>query len=154
MNPASRPRLLRSLPPEGRDWMMQHSRQAHFSTGERIFEEGRSADRFWIIRSGSVGLDMHVPGRQAATMDTLHQDDLLGWSWLFSPYEWHLGAIALTPVSALEFDAGPVRSLCGQDPLFGSALNHCVAEIIAGRLQAARKRLLDLYGPQGVGRQT
>ena len=31
--------------------------------GERIFAEGGAADRFWLIESGSVALDMRVPGR-------------------------------------------------------------------------------------------
>ncbi|WP_254665887.1 Crp/Fnr family transcriptional regulator [Streptomyces sp. WMMB 322] len=151
MTTASRPRLLDALPSPGYDRMMEHSREVHFPRGTRIFEEGSSADRFWIIRSGTVLLDMHVPGRHAATLETLHSQDLIGWSWLFPPYTWHLGAGAVTAVGALEFDARPVRELCDEDPPFGKALNHCVAEIIGGRLQAARKRLLDLYGPQGSG---
>lgn len=131
--------------------MMEHSRDVHFRKGTRIFEEGRPADRFWIIRSGSVVLDMHVPGRQAARLETLHSEDLLGWSWLFPPYTWHLGAGAVSAVGALEFDARAVRALSDEDPAFGRALNRAVAEIIGRRLQSARKRLLDLYGPQGSG---
>lgn len=55
------------------------------------------------------------------------------------------------PVRALEFDARAVRALCDEGPELGSALNHCVADIIAQRLNATRRRLLDLYGPQGGG---
>ena len=35
--------------------------------------------------------------------------------------------------------------------VLGRALYHQAAGIIARRLHAARKRLLDLYGPQGSG---
>ncbi|MGH3309993.1 MAG: cyclic nucleotide-binding domain-containing protein [Streptomyces sp.] len=151
MTTTASPRLIAALPAAGRDRMMRLSQERSFPRGTRIFEEGDRADRFWIIRTGSVTLDLHVPGRQGATVDTLGPHDLLGWSWLFPPHIWHLGASAFSPVTALEFDANAVRDLCEEEPEFGQALTRCVAEIIARRLHAARTRLLDLYGPQGSG---
>lgn len=151
MTTSTHPRLINALPPEGRDRLMRLAGQVQFPGGTRIFEEGRPADRFWLIRSGSVTLDLHVPGRRPATVETLGPDELLGWSWLFPPHIWHLGASALAPVRALEFDAREVRALCEADPVLGRELYQQVAGIIARRLHAARTRLLDLYGPQGSG---
>jgi hypothetical protein len=65
-----------------------------FPAGARIFEEGSKADRFWIIRTGMVTLDVHIPGRRAATVDALGPGQLLGWSWLVPPHTWQLGAEA------------------------------------------------------------
>ncbi|WP_434599964.1 cyclic nucleotide-binding domain-containing protein [Streptomyces sp. A5-4] len=135
--------LLKALPPEGRERLMTLKRQSAFATGVRIFEEDQRAKKFWIIQTGTVDLDLHVPGRHAAVVETLGPGDLLGWSWLFAPHTWHLGARAATPVHALEFDAEQVRALCERDPVFGQALTRCVAEAIAHRLQSARPRLLD-----------
>jgi CRP-like cAMP-binding protein len=143
--------LLGALPTQDRERLMELAKEVSFPAGARIFEEGGKADRFWIIRTGSVTLDLHVPGRRAAAVETLGPGDLLGWSWLFPPYSWHLGAEALSPVRALEFDATVVRSLCEADPVMGRAIARRVAEIVAHRLQAARVRLLDLYGPYGSG---
>jgi CRP-like cAMP-binding protein len=143
--------LLGVLPPEGRERLMELAHEVSFPVGARIFEEGQKADRFWIIRTGSVTLDLHVPGRRAAAVETLGPGDLLGWSWLFPPYSWHLGAEALSPVRAVEFDATVVRALCEADPVFGRAISRRIAEIIGHRLQSARTRLLDLYGPHGSG---
>ncbi|WP_127356256.1 Crp/Fnr family transcriptional regulator [Actinacidiphila soli] len=143
--------LLGVLPPEGRERLMELAREVSFPAGTRIFEEGRKADCFWIIHTGSVTLDLHVPGRRAAAVETLGPGDLLGWSWLFPPYAWHLGAEAQSPVRAMEFDATVVRALCEADPVFGRAISRRIAEIVAHRLQGARTRLLDLYGPHGSG---
>lgn len=143
--------LLGALRPETRERLLETARDVSFAAGQRIFNEGQRADRFWVLRTGSVSLDLHVPGRQAAVVETLHSGDLLGWSWLFRPYQWHLGAQALSPVRALEFDATVVRELCEADLLAGKAITHRLAEIIGHRLQAARTRLLDLYGPYGSG---
>ncbi|NLU75707.1 cyclic nucleotide-binding domain-containing protein [Streptomyces sp. HNM0575] len=149
MTTTARPQLINALPPERRALLMRLATQVQFPGGSRIFEEGRRADRFWVVRSGSVTLDLHVPGRRAATVETLGTDDLLGWSWMFPPYVWQLGATATSPVRALEFDAGEVRDLCEEDPVLGRILYQQVAWIIARRLHASRTRLLDLYGPQG-----
>ncbi|WP_199850589.1 Crp/Fnr family transcriptional regulator [Streptomyces sp. CMB-StM0423] len=143
--------LLGALQPGTRERLLETARSVAFDAGQRIFDEGQRADRFWILHTGSVTLDVHVPGRRAATVETLGSGDLLGWSWLFPPYQWHLGAQALSPVRALEFDARVVRALCEADPVTGRAVARRVAEIIGHRLQSARTRLLDLYGPHGSG---
>ena len=143
------PPLLNVLPPEARDRLMELAQETAFPAGARIFEEGARADRFWIILNGAVELDLHVPGRRAAVVERLGSGDLLGWSWLFPPRSWHLGAEAAGPVRALEFDAVKVRAMCDEDREFGQALTLRIAEVIAHRLHSARGRLLDLYGPSG-----
>ncbi|MEU9044637.1 MULTISPECIES: cyclic nucleotide-binding domain-containing protein [unclassified Kitasatospora] len=143
--------FLGALTPAHRDRLLAFAHEASFPGGTRIFEEGGTADRFWIVRSGLVALDVHVPGRRAAVVETLGQGELLGWSWLFEPYRWHLGAQCRDDVTAYEFDAELVRVVYDEDPAFGLALTHCVAQVIARRLKATRTRLLDLYGPPGSG---
>ncbi|MET4643283.1 cyclic nucleotide-binding domain-containing protein [Streptomyces sp. NPDC058232] len=145
--------LLDALPPEGRARLLdQAARVVSLPVGTRIFEEGRKADHFWIIRSGQVELDLHVPGRRAVVIETLGRDELLGWSWLFPPRIWHLGAAAIYPVEAVEFDAAAVCALCDEDAELGRALYRYVAETVAARLRGTRTRLLALYGPQSGNR--
>lgn len=127
------------------------SHSVKFPAGSRILNEGRSADRFWVIRAGRVALDLHVPGRPAAVVDTLGPGDLLGWSWLLPPHRGHFGARAETEVTADEFDAATVRVLCEEDPLLGREVAMAVATVVASRLTSARTRLLDLYAPFGSG---
>lgn len=131
--------------------LMALSCEVSFPPGQRIFEEGQKADRFWIIRSGAVQLDLRVPGRRPAVIETLGHGDLLGWAWIFPPHSWHLGAEALSTVRAWEFDAEAVRDLCHEDPALGRDLVLACAEVIGDRLRCARTRLLDLYGPHGSG---
>ncbi|MFE0630604.1 Crp/Fnr family transcriptional regulator [Streptomyces sp. NPDC058864] len=149
MTTATTTGLLDALPPQARERLRQLGHQVSFPAGARIFEEGQRADRFWVIHTGSVSLELHVPGRQAAVVETLRHGDLLGWSWLLPPYSWHLSAQAQSPVRAVEYDATIVRALCEADPVFGRAVSRRVAEIVAHRLQHTRTRLLDLYGPAG-----
>jgi CRP-like cAMP-binding protein len=145
------PSMLRVLPVEHRNRLMRVAREVSFAQGTRLFEEGSPADRFWIIRTGTVELDMRVPGRRPAVIETLRHNELVGWSWLFTPHHWHLGAEAAGPVRAYEFDATAVRLMCREDPAMGSAVARWVGDVLAHRLHSARVRLLDLYAPYGSG---
>ncbi|UQW99821.1 cyclic nucleotide-binding domain-containing protein [Streptomyces sp. RerS4] len=144
-------RFAAAMPADCRSRLMELAREVNFAEGTRLFREGGHADRFWIVRSGTVALDVHVPGRRAAVIESLGAGELVGCSWLFKPPTWRLGAEAMTPVRAYEFDAAGVRTLMDADPRFGSALGQWVAQVLAHRLQAARVRLLDLYAPYGSG---
>jgi CRP-like cAMP-binding protein len=140
-----------ALPAEYRERLIRLAREVSFEAGARLFEEGRRADRFWIVRTGTVALDLHVPGRHPAVIESLGHGELVGWSWHFPPYTWHLGAEAMSPVRAWEFDAETVRAMCAEDPEFGRAIAVWVGRVVAQRLHASRIRLLDLYAPYGSG---
>ncbi|AWN30546.1 MULTISPECIES: cyclic nucleotide-binding domain-containing protein [unclassified Streptomyces] len=139
--------LLSVLPADGRERLMQFAHEVSFPAGDRIFEERGLADRFWIIRTGSVNLDVQVAGGRPAVVDMLGHGDLVGWSWLVPPYTWRMGAEASTPVRAYEFDATAVRALCEVDPALGLAVTRRVLDVVARRLQATRLRLVDMCGP-------
>jgi CRP-like cAMP-binding protein len=142
MRPTSATTLFAALPAPARERLAHLAQDVFFQAGTRIFEEGGAADRFWVIRTGSVVLDVPVPGRPSAAVEVLRPGDLLGCSWLFPPYTWHLGAEAQSDVRAQQFDATVVRALTRADPEFGEALARRVAEVIAHRMQSARIRLL------------
>ncbi|GHE38434.1 cyclic nucleotide-binding domain-containing protein [Streptomyces griseoaurantiacus] len=143
--------LSRAMTKEHRERLLRIAHEVAFPSGARLFEEGQPADRFWIIRTGTVVLDLRVPGRGAADVDSLGHGELLGWSWHFPPYRWHLGAEALSPVRAWQFDADTVRAACARDPEFGRAVATWVGQVVAHRLRISRIRLLDLYAPHGSG---
>ncbi|MFF7335283.1 cyclic nucleotide-binding domain-containing protein [Streptomyces sp. NPDC008150] len=145
------PSMLRALPAKHRERLVRVAREVSFPQGTRLFEEGRHADRFWVVRTGTVQLDMRVPGRRAAVVETLGHNELVGWSWLFAPHRWHMGAEATSPVRAYEFDATAVAALCRDDPELGLDVARWVGEVLAHRLRSARSRLLDLYAPYGSG---
>lgn len=116
--------------------------------GERLFREGTPARGCWLIHDGCVALDLTVPGRGQVVVQTLGAGDVLGWSWLIPPYEWHFGAVATRATAATQLDTAQLRRLADEDPHFGYALALTLFQACAQRLQATRARLLDLYrGP-------
>ncbi|AKJ15104.1 hypothetical protein ABB07_35110 [Streptomyces incarnatus] len=138
-------KLLTALPQAQRERLMELAKEVSFPEDTRIFEAAGTADRFWVIRSGAVHLDQQVTSRQRVTVATLGAGDMLGWSWLFPPYQWDFGAVAFTDVRAYEFDGPSVLALCVEDPLLGLSLVRTVAEILAHRLETTRGKLMDQY---------
>ncbi|MFF5302770.1 cyclic nucleotide-binding domain-containing protein [Streptomyces sp. NPDC013161] len=138
-------KLLTALPQAQRERLMEVAQEVSFAEDSRIFEAGGTADRFWVVRSGAVSLDQRVTPQQRVTVATLGAGDLLGWSWLFPPYEWDFGAEAFSAVRAYEFDAAAVLALSVEDPLLGLSLVRIVAEILAHRLATTRSKLMEHY---------
>ena len=67
---------------------------------------------------------------------------MLGWSWLFPPYYWHFDARAVKPTTAIFIYGTRVRELCENDHDLGYELMRRTAEVVIGRLQSARRRLV------------
>ena len=114
--------------------------------GEYVFREGDTADVFFAIRRGSLALELHVPARDAVTIDTLHDGELVGWSWLFPPHRWEFDGRAREDTALISFDGACLRGKCEADHELGYELMNRFAQVIIARLQATRLRLLDVYG--------
>lgn len=117
-----------------------------FDAGRQLFRRGDQADAFYVIRHGSVALETYVPARGAVMIETLEPGEVLGWSWLFPPYRWHLDARALTAGVALAFDGACLRGKCESDPQLGYELMSRFSQVLIERLQWTRLRLIDVYG--------
>ena len=122
------------------------ARDVKFPARHRLFEDGGNATRFWLIQSGHVSLDLHVPGEGPVVIETIGMGELLGWSWLFPPYTWAFGAVTARAVEAFEFDAAAVRERCAADPGLGYELTQRITRVLAKRLLATRIRLIARSG--------
>ncbi len=118
----------------------------HFNAGDTIFKFGEPADRFFVLRGGTVSIEIRLAGGPARRIETLGEGEVLGWSWLFPPYTWQFDARAMSDVRATAFDGSCLRDKCEHDPELGYELMKRFAGIVTTRLQATRLQLLDLYG--------
>jgi CRP-like cAMP-binding protein len=134
--------FLRGMAPGHLDALAAAATDVMFPAGHRIFADGGHAASFWLIQAGHVSLDLQVPGGGHVVVDTVGMGGLLGWSWLFPPYQWAFGAVCASPVEAFEFEAAAVRSCCAADPALGDDLTARLARVLARRLQSTRMRLI------------
>jgi CRP-like cAMP-binding protein len=123
-----------------------------FHAGNRVCYQGAPAERFWLICSGSVYLDSEVEGQDNIVFETLRPGSVLGWSWLFPPYLWHFGAVAVTTTNCLVFDGPSVRALGRRDPALGYELATRFLQVMGHRLQSTRRRLEECRRAAGPSR--
>ncbi len=117
-----------------------------FQDGDYLLREGDPADTFYVIRHGAVALETYVPNRGALTLETLHEGELLGWSWLVPPHRSAFDARATGTTRTVAFDGRCLRGKCEADPTLGYDLLSRFVQVISERLQATRLQLLDVYG--------
>ena len=122
------------------------ARNVRFAAGEYLFREDEPANEFYLIRHGTVALELHSPGQQPIVVATLREGDILDGSWLVPPYCWTFDARASERV--LGVDARCLREKCEADHDLGYELMKRFAGAMGERLRATRLQVADVYGPR------
>jgi CRP/FNR family transcriptional regulator, cyclic AMP receptor protein len=137
--------FLQDLPDRHLQLMVGCASQVLFAPGEFVFHMGEAANRFYLLRHGRVALELYTTERGPITIQTVGEDEALGWSWLVPPYRWNLDARAVEQTLALSFDAACLRGKFEDDHDLGYELYKRFTPIIAQRLQATRLQVLDVH---------
>ena len=122
-----------------------------FADGNVLVREGELANRFFLIRSGRVALEVDLPGKRGIRIQTVGPGEVLGWSWLISPYRWHFSGVAVADTRAVALDGECLRKKCESDSDFGYDMLKRLAHVMERRLEATRLQLLDLHGTDTPG---
>ena len=117
--------------------------------GDVLFKSGTRADKFYLLRNGAISIQVPALMGPALEVQTLGEDQILGWSWLISPYQWSFQARALEDTDLLEFDGSSILARCAEDPAFGYELFKRFAALMSERLEAARQKMMDEWNPPG-----
>jgi len=116
-----------------------------FKPGEYIFHEGEDAESFYLIRHGTVALEMFVPGQSPQVFLTLKSGEMLGASWLVPPYRWSYDARAVKLTRAIAFECTCLVEKCEADHHIGYEMMKRFIPPLVDRLQVARIQSIDLY---------
>jgi CRP-like cAMP-binding protein len=117
-----------------------------FERDQVVFHEGDECSEFYMIVSGLMALEIEEPGH-TLRVQTLSAGDELGWSALLMSSGKHFQARALERVEGLAFDAPELLEACRKDPAFGFAFMYRLLGVVAGRLEATRLQVHDMYSP-------
>lgn len=139
--------LFRDLDQDYVKLLTQCASNVRFEANKFIFRQGEPADRFYLIREGTVSLEIPSLHDGPLTIQTIGKGEVLGWSWLFPPYQWYFDARAQRETRAVAMDGRCLRRKCDEDPALGYDLMKRFSAIMHERMQAARLQIIDLYGP-------
>ena len=121
------------------------ARQRHFEDGDYLFRTGQRACEFFLLRDGTVALELVAPGQPALVVATLAAGQIVGVSWLVAPYRWLFDARAAGRVRALAVDAVCLRGKFEGNHDLGYEMFRRIAPLLVKRLQATRLQLLNVY---------
>ena len=130
-------------------FLSKSAREQRVKEGDVLFKQGGRADKFYLLRNGQVSVQ--VPALVGPTLEiqTLGEDQILGWSWLIPPYRWSFQARVMEDSDLLEFDGSAILAHCEEDPYFGYELFKRFASLMSERLDAARQKMMDQWNPPG-----
>jgi CRP/FNR family transcriptional regulator, cyclic AMP receptor protein len=114
-----------------------------FQPGEVIFRAGEAAHGFYLILTGSIVLEGSVMEHGPVATDIVHAGEPLGWSWLFPPHRWHFDARAIESTTAIYLDGDTLRRHYNEDITLAHDLSQRICKVMAHRLQATRRKLIE-----------
>ena len=117
--------------------------------GQILFLQGEHADKFYVVRSGRISLQMPAIMGPTLEIQTVDEDQVLGWSWLISPYQWNFQTKAEDDSELLQFDGAAILAQCELDPKLGFELVKKFAALMSVGLNAARLKMMDEWNPVG-----
>ncbi len=116
------------------------------ATGEWLVRDGDPAASFYLIYHGKVALEVATAEKPHLTIQTVGPGEVLGWSWLVSPYLWRLDARALKPTQVLAIDGAGFKEALAAHPERGYQFLLRLLPILAQRLENTQIQLLDIHG--------
>ena len=115
--------------------------------GTILFEEGQSADKFYILTQGNIDLFMKAeePNQPKSRKDffvgEINTGDIFGISAMLEPFIYTATAKSAESVSFIEFNALMIRELMGQNCLFALNMTTQIARALYSRLNSSRIQL-------------
>jgi CRP/FNR family transcriptional regulator, cyclic AMP receptor protein len=120
------------------------TKNTRFRAGDYLLRQGDREDTLYLIRIGTVAIEMPAPGGEPICVETLGAGDVLGVS-LLTPAAAHLDCRARESVVALAIDNTCLLRKMREDPRLGFALSMRLLERTYERLSRARLQHLDVY---------
>jgi CRP/FNR family transcriptional regulator, cyclic AMP receptor protein len=116
----------------------------HLDADSFVIRRGQPATALHLITDGTVSLEVADPGGEPFTIETLHAGEALGWSWLFPERTWRFDGRCVSDVETIAVDAGHLRGLIEEDPVFGRDLVLRISRVVMDRLVLSRAQLVNI----------
>jgi CRP-like cAMP-binding protein len=137
------------LKPDYLELLVGCASNVRFDAGSYLCREGEEANRFFLIRHGKVAVQVHGGHLGPITLQTEGPGEIIGWAWLVPPHRWSVDVLALEMVRAIALDGKCLRGKCEENHDLGYELFKRFSSVVAERLDATRRQLLDVYGLRG-----
>jgi CRP-like cAMP-binding protein len=137
--------FLAELSPRVREKLLALSQTFSLQKGETVFQEGSPSLYIYIVKSGRVNVDIHIPSKGRRSILSAGPGEVVSWSALVQPCVHHASARAIEPAELLGIRGEVLAAVCREDFEVGYELYKALAEIVSARLTATRLQMLDVF---------
>ncbi len=137
--------FLAGLSPRVQERILALAESFKYGAGEVIFQEGDPSLYLYILKSGRVAIEVHVPSKGRRTLLTAGPGDVFSWSALVEPRIETASARAVEETEVLGIKGGALMDMSREDCALGFEIYRALSEIITARLIATRLQLLDVF---------
>ena len=136
------------MDPRHLDTLARMARWSHHPAHSWLAHAGDPPNWFHAVVDGRVGIEIDAPGRAPLIVATLHQGDVVGWSWFVGREPWQFDVVALDDVVTVAMDVDPLLDACASSEGLRHELTTRLLRVVASRLHGTRLQLVDVYGSE------
>lgn len=139
--------FFRGLSDDFRNQITKLGKVTEFAKGKTVFRDGGKAEHFFLILKGKVNLigveqDIRFETEpEKRVFHTLGAGDVVGWSWVITPYRWRFDAVVEQNAELLAIDGVRLRRTMQVDHELGYEVYKRLVPIMNQRLIASRLKL-------------
>ena len=131
--------LFEDVPDDELRWLLDHSYEAHLTSGEYFFKENGPADRFYIVLEGELQVSRTVNGKDVI-IGTTPRGIMGGEMSLLNRTPSHVTARAIMPSRLMVFDDDAFRQLFAACPIVGMRILETTAERMQGTVSILKQQ--------------
>jgi len=121
------------------------------SAGSRIVTEGTNASTLYLLKEGQVAVRMTSRDGHEVVIDELGPGDVFGWSAVLDHKLFRADVWTVEDCIIIALDGAKLKALFDTNNHIGYRAVRVVADVVAGRLEGLRARLMDQpFSPQYV----
>jgi CRP-like cAMP-binding protein len=121
-----------------------------FSKGDRIFSEGASGDKFYIIVSGAVRIEKEIPRGEPETLRTLKPGEGFGEMALVEEMPRSASAIADEDSQLVSIGKSDLDRLFGENHSIAVKMLTAFCKTMSSRLRESSERMIRLFEELGI----
>lgn len=131
------------------DFLANNATLRSLKENEVLFRHGKRADSFFLVTKGQISLEVAAIEGPPLVLQAMVPGNIIGWSWLIAPYEWHFQARAEEESEVIQFDGDAIFKRCEDDADFGYELLKRFSGLMSERLSFARRKMMEEWNPPG-----
>lgn len=133
--------FFRGMNAEHISMMLEGASEREFMAGDFLFRAGEPANKFFFILDGTIAIESSNRAGARTIVQSVGGGEVLGWSWLYPPFVWHLDARVIEHADCLVLDGAHLLIAAERDHDFGYDLMKRVAQVLIQRLNHAARKL-------------